>query len=601
MKRNIFAFIIFLFLSLILTWPLLFNLTNILQVSYFPVGGHQDNFIYISTMHHFINKVLNFENPFFIKEIFYPCGLGVYNNEFPPLYLFFGLFLSFFNINEFVSHNLFFILTIIFSGFFMYLLIYEFLKNKYASIFGGFLYISSNFILYFYDGITNLQFQWIPLCFFFIERIIKKPNYKNGIFLGFAIALQLFSHGEYFLFLTIILPIYVLFRISFKFSKKLIYTFSIALITFLISSSWYIFILLRTQKIVRPLSESLLYSFDFSLFSIISNHGFYFTFPLILSILSISFFIKKQKTKNNKGNYWLKPIFIIALIGLLFSLGPLTNFSLYALFYKFWPMADTLRSPVRFLIFPLIFLCISSSYFVKSMIERKINKLSFLTLFVLLILIIVWNLLFYFGILPNELHNFPSGGESTSSSVLAFKLLIDMLVIIFVFTIIKFVSHFYKIIKRNLFVFISFMLLAFYFLSISPYFNTHKLIDFNNRPENIVYSYINNLSDTFVIVEYPFNEDANFNINQLYHNKKIVNGYGSNIPECYKNFKDICGYEILSNTNKCKNLLRSYHIKYVIYNANYYSNWGFFFERLKKDNSLSFVLNGGNAYLFEIK
>lgn len=603
MRTNYIIFAIFVLLSIILTWPLALHLDGILKVSNVQ-GLHQDNYIFLFTMHYFIENLLDGKNPFMIQQALYPDGLGPTNNEFPPLYLFFGFLMYFFNINEIIAHNLFMLITICLSGFFMYLLAFEFLKNKYAAFFSGVVYITSNFFLFFFDAITNMQFQWVPLIFLFFVRLIKQPNYKNAVLFGIGLTLQLFTNGQYFLFLTVMLPLYLIFsNIQFLKEKKNIFMLIIAVSVFLILSSWYIIILLGHDTTVRPLVESMAYTFNESLYQIVAPEGFNLTLPLLLSLLGLYLIIKQRKKQK-----WALPFILLAFIAFLFSLGPFASYAPYTLLYKFWPMFNILRTPARFLIFTLLAISLFSGFFVNWLLTRKI-KLLLLASVGLFLFSIIWKLLLVANLLEDKLFYFVSGPDSLSSSMIVNNFIFDVsLILLVVIIIIAFIIVFRRV---NFFKYYSLVILLIflglnsYFLYESPYFNKHIIIEPNQRIGSIVYSFLADIDGDFSVVEYPFiHDNCVYLLNALQYKKKLVGGCVVNVPPLTKEFEKVCGKTILENNLKCKELLKLYDVKYAIYNSNLYENWLFVKDNQLKSNEslvfMDFLMKDGSVYLFKV-
>jgi len=91
----------------------------------------------------------------------------------------------------------------------------ELIKNKWAALFSGFLYMSSSYLFSeYFLGHSNLwQLQWIPIIFLFLERILSgKRSFKEYVCLGLFLGIQTISASYYIIYLTFIIPIYIIFR-----------------------------------------------------------------------------------------------------------------------------------------------------------------------------------------------------------------------------------------------------------------------------------------------------------------------------------------------------------------------------------------------------
>ena len=167
-KEHIIAAFIFLFFTLFITWPLLMNMNGFLLPPQYNNISHSDSLQHISKIGQAKELLAQGKNPIIVD-----------NADVSQLYIFMGVFLnSVFGIDPVACHNTYFLLSLFLSGFFMYLFMRELSDDYLASLFAGFLYLTSQYLPYaYYWGHSNTpQIQWIPLVFLFLEKMLKSKQ-----------------------------------------------------------------------------------------------------------------------------------------------------------------------------------------------------------------------------------------------------------------------------------------------------------------------------------------------------------------------------------------------------------------------------------------
>jgi hypothetical protein len=87
-------------------------------------------------------------------------------------------------------YNVLVLLTFVLSGFTMYLLVNEFVPNRWACFIAGFLYTFSTFHFWHATGqLTLATMQWLPLAAWRAFAFYRRPNWRNAIWMGLALAL----------------------------------------------------------------------------------------------------------------------------------------------------------------------------------------------------------------------------------------------------------------------------------------------------------------------------------------------------------------------------------------------------------------------------
>lgn len=375
-KERILIVLFFLFSTLIFTSPLIFHLDSFSEYS--SNFKWYDAPIYTYFVHYFKESILKFQFPIPIRKYFYPDGTTPTTSSIVPLYGFINAFISILTgFNEIILHNLFMIFSVFFSGLAMYLLIYEITKNKISSLAGGLIFISSKFLLtHLMIGHPDVVLSsiWIPLIFFYIEKSIKKPELKYGILLGILGTLQFLSSQQYVIYLTTILPLYIILR-YYKIlkNKNFLKLCFISIFLFFVFSSWYILFFITGKYYVMTIKTNLKYSVS-------SNDFINSNFLLLLFSLIGTVIMFKQNIKI------IYPFFIIGIFTFLCSLGPFSTFAPYTFLYNFWLFYKAFRTPIYMIQFTMIFISISSGLFF-SYINKKFKTQSYLLFFVLIVLL----------------------------------------------------------------------------------------------------------------------------------------------------------------------------------------------------------------------
>ncbi len=206
-KQAFFVFLFFGIVSLAITWPLALHPEGfLLPQKYNSIYdiSYSDTLEHLAQLELAREKFLHHEN-FFIFDF----------ADVAQTYIFFGILTYFFGISAVVSHNLYFIISVFLSGYCMYFLCKEIVKDEAASLWGGLLYMSSFYIFseYVYGHSNIWQIQWIPLIFLFLEKFLRSERYIYSFLLGIAITLQVFSSTQYTIYISFAACLYVFLRV----------------------------------------------------------------------------------------------------------------------------------------------------------------------------------------------------------------------------------------------------------------------------------------------------------------------------------------------------------------------------------------------------
>lgn len=382
----------YLIITIFLSWPLILHLDGFLLSKNYKDISHSDTKVHMKYM--LKSKELFLDGKDFIVL---PSDYSL-----AQTYNLLGIFsIIVLGLNEIVFHNLFFLFCIFLSGLFMYFLMLELSKNKLASFFAGFIYMSSNYLFhqYIFGHTHYIQIQWIPLVFLFLEKTLNYKKFKYAIFLAISLSLLILSSSQYTVYLSFIIPVYLLLRIYFVDKKILIdkhFYLNIAISNVLafVFSSFYIFKRIHSSSIIRTIGENMgkwwVLSYFGQLLSVKTNinlGGIQFIL-IFLGIIVILAYIKDK-------NYRKYIPFAILLIFLIICMaGPFSLYAPYYWLYKFWPFINRFRVPIR--LFPFVLMCssiLSSLFLLYIQKMKKLKKYRVVILILVIIMIIIFQIL----------------------------------------------------------------------------------------------------------------------------------------------------------------------------------------------------------------
>ena len=343
-KYNLIALFLFAILALIVTFPVIFNMSK--QIYGYP----DDTLGTICGIWRDGNASLQ------IKDflLFPPLGKGaldynIYAHALWPVIAFLT--------NEIFIWNLFSIFNFILSAFFMYLLVKYLAGNKISAFISGLMYgFCPHICMQSFNHIVFGAIQWMPLYILFLLKLVFERSYKNAVLCGVFYALVIFSnpyYGYYMLLFTVIFVVFLILKHiknlgtvikedRFKTLKLAgIALFSTLVIAMPLNYKVIKIVFLKSESkpavYTRPL-EGLIFSGarpkDFLLpprtnpllknisrpfmspdFGSMIDHTLYLGYtPLILSIIAVCFWRRRKNSKlkiqNSKLNFVI-PLFII--------------------------------------------------------------------------------------------------------------------------------------------------------------------------------------------------------------------------------------------------------------------------------------------------
>lgn len=214
-KASLRTLLIFVILSIALTYPLIFKMKG----SVYGLPGDT-----LGTIWKFwwLKSSIWSEHisPWFCPYLAAPFGLDlsiIPQNAFytylVPLFLFF--------FDEIFTYNLILLFSFILSALTMYLLAYYFTENKPASIASGILYAFCPYhFAQAYEHLSLANIQWLPPYALFLFKLSEKRSYRYVLLSGLAFALIILFDYTYGYFAAVLTLTFVLWRIWYGLRNK---------------------------------------------------------------------------------------------------------------------------------------------------------------------------------------------------------------------------------------------------------------------------------------------------------------------------------------------------------------------------------------------
>ncbi len=202
------ALLAFVVLSLVMTWPLALDFGGSV------LGPPQDNYYYLSWFGWFRHTLVDLRAPStFNPDVFYPFGHDFNTSETTWANLALGL-PALLGWGEVAAYNTALLLSFILSGLGMYLLVSSLTGSWWAGLVSGAIYAFSPYRMAHVAGgqLPLLGTQWLPLCLWSLERVLRDRRWAWGLGVGLFFALTALSSWYYAFMAGLLLPIYALVR-----------------------------------------------------------------------------------------------------------------------------------------------------------------------------------------------------------------------------------------------------------------------------------------------------------------------------------------------------------------------------------------------------
>ncbi|MFH1511549.1 MAG: hypothetical protein ABIF10_07700 [Candidatus Woesearchaeota archaeon] len=384
MREKLLVALYFLAAAIFLSWPLTAHLDGFLLISWYKNLSHSDTVQHIEHLQVSREHLSRGINPLIVDQA-----------DVAQTYIFSGVILTkTLGMDDIVFHNIYFLATVFMSGLFMYLLAVELFRDRLSGLFCGSLYMSSNYFMYAYVwGHTNtMQIQWIPLIFLFLERTLKRAKTTDALLLGLSLALQIYSCSQYTVYLSFIIPVYLLLRIQVwvkHMRNRHFWTnIALALVVAVVVSAPYLNLKLKYYADKRTVQDNMVDYWRLSSLKqlFMPNEKIYLGYlQLILAMTGLAIAFKSAKYRNGIS------FGILGLIVLFLMIGPASVLAPYYWLHKLWPFVDNFRVPRR--LFPFLLICTSvlSAVAISKMrdIEFLQKKRAYIAALILILAVIV--------------------------------------------------------------------------------------------------------------------------------------------------------------------------------------------------------------------
>lgn len=392
---------IYTVISLVFTYPLLFNLNGALP-------GGADAFFYPWNIYEFQSKLRSFQNPFFTKDILYPVGANLFFHAYGAFTSIFAFPISL-KTQLIFYQNLVLLSGLILSAFSAYLLTRYIIRSELPALIGGFIYGFSPMI---FASISRGHYyfshaEFLPLGLIILFEYLKKQTYKKALLLGVLFWLSFFNEYYQTVFLIIAFSLVGFFYVfSWEKGRKIGDYFKIFLplgVALFIPGIFILplFLPIFSQNFSRPLmgrfgaaeicsanSLQFLLPSQFNPFlaqisdrlsqilkvpPVPDTPSIYFGITVVvLSALTIKKLLRKEK--------WVAFFATLAGLGYFFSLGPIIKISRIPVAFgpmtPFWyynktPFINNARSPIRFSGIVMLALAVLAAFGLNQIMKNK--------------------------------------------------------------------------------------------------------------------------------------------------------------------------------------------------------------------------------------
>ncbi|MCI0613604.1 glycosyltransferase family 39 protein [bacterium] len=382
-EKPSFAVIVFVFLSLLFTYP------TIVQLSTHLIGGTADGWQFPWNNYVFRERVLNGEDPYYTDEVFYPLGVSLILHGYTEFNDVIGLILSPF-FNDVAVTNLMVIFATFLSGFGAYLLTRELTGSALAGLFAGIAFAFCPFRMLSIIGHIHMALtQFLPLAIWTILKMAKTQKIKYAILTGLFFALACYCNYYFVIYLLIAFMLIVAYGVvrykewrTISFLRNLAISGAVAVLL-LLPVAYHTYLLLKTGTAesysgeeafyvknaadigdylrVAPLNRAILYALD--------KNPLIWPYSKVTSgLVVLLMFVPGIIFVFRKRPRYFGVVLFSGFVFFLLSLGPylqITDSLRLPMLYKFisgMPILSHARSPERFGIMVNLVMAIVAGY-----------------------------------------------------------------------------------------------------------------------------------------------------------------------------------------------------------------------------------------------
>lgn len=212
----------------------------------------------------------------------------------------------------------------------------------YASVFYG----SCNYLVHHFSGghANQSQIFLFPLVFLTAERLLDEPSAKRGALLGCALALCAHSSSQYAVFLSLLLPLYVVIRAPTSLrERRSLRALAVAAASALVLTSYYLATKVGVGTVTRSLWENQQYVVhSLAEFADPDAYAHIGLVPLLLALAGVALASGPSERRRTLA---LAAVFVVSVV---LTLGPMSPLHPYRWLYDWVPVFELMRTPVRF-------------------------------------------------------------------------------------------------------------------------------------------------------------------------------------------------------------------------------------------------------------
>jgi hypothetical protein len=202
-RSHLIAALLYIIITMALTFPLILHMDK-----YLDSGDPAFNtWVLAWDVHSLTTDPLNLFN----TNIFYPLTnntLAFSEHLIADMLVAFPVILI--THNPILAYNLILFLSFVISGFGMFLLINYYIKDSYSSFLGGVVFAFCTIRFAHIGHMQLLTAQWMPFALLYLDKFLRKGDYKNLAFLYMFYVLQILSCWYLAFYITITLGVYTL-------------------------------------------------------------------------------------------------------------------------------------------------------------------------------------------------------------------------------------------------------------------------------------------------------------------------------------------------------------------------------------------------------
>lgn len=207
-RSKIWILLLYVALSVVMTWPLIITLGERI-----PVGYSGDAWSHLWTHSWVKQSLAGGNNLFFTDLIYFPSGISLATHNIPWVNIALWLPLQAI-IGTYAAYSLLYIALFAFNSFAMYLFVLDWYKSIPAAIIAGIIYGFFPYVVSRSGQPNWIMVAWLPLALLFLKRTVEDGRIRDAVISGALIALIGISRWHLLILSSIPIAIYLVFLYS---------------------------------------------------------------------------------------------------------------------------------------------------------------------------------------------------------------------------------------------------------------------------------------------------------------------------------------------------------------------------------------------------